>query len=159
MKSAVYPGTFDPIHNGHIDLIERASMMFDRLYVVIAINSKKNNLFSEDERLDMVRGSLAHIENVDVVFHSSLLVNFAKEKGASALIRGLRTVSDFEYEMQIAMMNQKMSGISTIFLLPDLKYSYLNSSIIKEISKYNQNIEDFVPKEVAIRLEKKFTKD
>lgn len=156
MKIAVYPGTFDPIHNGHIDVLERASKMFDKIYIVIAVNSKKDNLFSKDERIEMAKLSLKHLKNVEAVFHSGLLVDYARNKNAIALIRGLRTVTDFDYEMQIAAMNRQLSEISTIFLMPDEKYSYLNSSIIREISKYGQDTSKFVPNLVKVKLEEKF---
>lgn len=156
MRTAVYPGTFDPIHNGHIDVIERAASMFDKVIVVIAKNSKKVALFDEETRLKMVRESLSHLQNVEVEFTSGLLVDMAKKKGAMALIRGLRTVTDFEYEMQIALMNRKMSDIATLFMVPHEKYSYLTSSIIREISRYGQDASEFVPKNVQEILTQKF---
>lgn len=158
MKSAVYPGTFDPIHNGHMDVIERSSNMFDKVWVVLAVNSKKTQLFTEDERVQMAVDSLSHLSNVEVVTHKGLLVDFAKSKNAVTLIRGLRTVTDFDYEMQIALMNRKMSDIPTIFLMPGEKFTFLNSSIIREISRYGQNISDLVPKPVEEKIIAKFGK-
>lgn len=158
MKSAVYPGTFDPIHNGHIDVIERSSNMFDKVWVVLAVNSKKTQLFTEDERVQMAKESLAHLSNVEVVTHKGLLVDFAKSKNAVTLIRGLRTVTDFDYEMQIALMNRKMSDIPTVFMMPGEKFTFLNSSIIREISRYGQNISDLVPKPVEEKIIEKFGK-
>lgn len=144
VKKAIYAGTFDPIHNGHIDVIERASKMFDEVIVVIAINSKKTHLFSEDERLEMTKDALSQLTNVKVMFFSGLIANLAKETDSVALIRGLRTVTDFEYELQIALMNRKLSDIPTIFMMPHEKYSYLTSSIIRELSRYNQDVSEFV---------------
>lgn len=157
MKIAVYPGTFDPITNGHIDVIERGTKMFDEVHVVIAINSKKKTLFTEQERIEMVKESLADNNKVKVKFHDGLIVDYAVENNAIALLRGLRSVTDFEYEMQIALMNRKMQpSLQTVFLMPHEKYTYLNSSIIREISKYKQNVSEFVPPPVEKRLKEKF---
>ncbi len=156
-KTAIYPGTFDPITNGHIDVIERAAMLFDRVIVVIAINTKKVCLFTEQERLEMAKESLAHLPNVEVEIHQGLLVDYAIARCASALVRGIRAVSDFEYEFQIALMNRKLQPeINTIFMMPHEKYTYLNSSIIRELSRYKQDVSDFVPKAVAEKLKAKF---
>lgn len=155
IKKAIYAGTFDPIHNGHIDVIERASKMFDEVIVVIAINSKKSHLFSEEERIDMTRDALSHLPNVEVMFFSGLIANLAKENKAVALIRGLRTVTDFEYELQIALMNRKLSDIPTIFMMPHEKYSYLTSSIIRELSRYDQDVSEFVTPKVSQMLKSK----
>ncbi|MCB0701641.1 MAG: pantetheine-phosphate adenylyltransferase [Candidatus Kapaibacterium sp.] len=157
MKIAIYPGSFDPITNGHIDVIERAAKVFDKVYVVIGINSKKSSLFTQEERLEMVQTSLAHEDSVDVAFHSGLIVDYAVSVGATAIIRGLRSVTDFEYEMQIALMNRKMQPeLQTVFLMPHEKYTYLNSSIIREIARYKQNVSEFVPKVVEQKLKEKF---
>lgn len=157
MKIAVYPGTFDPITNGHIDVIERACKMFDKTIVLIAINSKKINLFSEEDRELMVRESLKHLQNVEVVFHSGLVAEYAKNNNATALVRGIRSVTDFEYEMQIAMMNRKMvPELQTVFLMPHEKYTYLNSSIIREISRYHKDVSEFVSPIVQQKLREKF---
>lgn len=156
-KIGVYPGTFDPITNGHIDVIERASKIFDRIIVVIAINSKKVNLFTKEERLDMVEKVLSIYNNVSVDLISGLLVDYAAQNNASAIIRGVRSVTDFEYEMQIALMNRKMQPeIQTVFMMPNEKYTYLNSSIIREISRYGQDTRDFVPDYVSTKLKEKF---
>lgn len=157
MKLAVYPGTFDPITNGHIDVIERAAKLFDSIIVVIAVNSKKVNLFTVEERIEMARASLAHLHNVTVENTDGLLIEYAKNAGATAIVRGVRTLTDFDYEMMIAMMNRKMeSEITTVFLMPHEKYTFLNSSIIREISRFGQNVEEFVPKIVAEKLREKF---
>ena len=155
VKKAIYAGTFDPIHNGHIDVIERASKMFDEVIVVLAVNSKKTHLFSEDERIMMTRDALSQIKNVNVMFYSGLIANHANETESVALIRGLRTVTDFEYELQIALMNRKLSDIPTIFMMPHEKYSYLTSSIIRELSRYNQDVSEFVTPLVSRMLKEK----
>ncbi len=158
MKIALYPGTFDPITYGHIDVIERATQLFDHLYIVIAINSKKTPLFSTEERIELAEKSLLHLNNVSVVSHNGLLVDYAKSIHASAIVRGVRAVTDFEYELQIAQMNRKIEpSISTIFLMPHEKYSYLNSSIVRELARYHQNVEEFVSPVVseALRLKNK----
>ena len=157
MRIAVYPGTFDPITNGHVDVIERATQLFDKIYVAVAINAKKTTIFTEQERMEMAIESLKHLPNVVVDLHQGLIVDYAKSKGAVALIRGIRAVSDFEYEFQIALMNRKLvPEVDTIFLMPNEKYTYLNSSIVRELSRLKQNIDDFVPENVARKLRNKF---
>ncbi|MDX9789954.1 MAG: pantetheine-phosphate adenylyltransferase [Candidatus Kapaibacterium sp.] len=157
-KTAIYAGTFDPITNGHVDVIERASEMFDKVFVVIAVNSKKVTLFSENERHDMIVAALSHVHNVEVVVHHKLTVEIAEEKGAIAMVRGIRAVSDFEYEFQIALMNRKLApNIYTVFLTPHEKYTYLNSSIIREMARYGRDTSEFVPQIVAEKLKDKFS--
>lgn len=154
---AIYPGTFDPITNGHIDVIERASELFDMVYVVIAINPNKSTLFSEDERISMAKESLKNLPNIIIESFHGLTVDYAKQVNANTIIRGIRAVSDFEYEFQIALMNRKIQpDIHTIFLLPNEKYTYLNSSIIREIAKYGQDVSSFVPEIVSQKLKEKF---
>lgn len=156
-KIAIYPGTFDPITNGHVDVIERASQLFDKVIVVISINSKKTTLFSEEERYEMALQSLNHLKNVEIELHKGLTVDFARKKKAKAIIRGIRAISDFEYEFQIALMNRKLEPeVTTIFLMPHEKYTYLNSSIIRELAKYGQNVDEFVSKFVSQKLKEKF---
>lgn len=156
-KIAIYPGTFDPITNGHIDVIERAATIFDKVYVVVAINSKKITLFDEDEREELARLSLSQIPNVEVVRSHILTVEFAKQVGATSIIRGIRAISDFEFEFQIALMNRKLdSNIHTIFLLPNEKYTYLNSSIVRELARYGKDVSEFVPPIVAEKIKLKF---
>jgi pantetheine-phosphate adenylyltransferase len=156
-KIAIYPGTFDPITNGHVDVIERASQLFSKVIVVISINSKKTTLFSEEERFLMAKESLKHISNVEVELYKGLTVDCAIEKNASAIIRGIRAISDFEFEFQIALMNRKLNpGVTTIFLMPHEKYTYLNSSIIRELAKYGQNVDEFVSEFVSKKLKEKF---
>jgi pantetheine-phosphate adenylyltransferase len=144
--TAVYPGTFDPITNGHIDIIARTATMFDRVVVALAVNSAKQTLFNQEERLELATEALSEYGNVEVKVAGGLLVDFAASEGALAIVRGLRAVSDFEYEMQMALMNRKMrQEISTIFMMPHERYTYLNSSIIRELTRYNADVSDFVP--------------
>jgi len=157
MKTAIYPGTFDPITLGHVDVIERASKIFDEIIVVIAHNSKKTTLFDESERLDMVLDSIQHIPNAKAILHQRLTVESALEQNAIAIIRGVRAISDFEYEFQIALMNRKLApNIHTILMMPHEKYTYLNSSIVRELAKYGMNTSEFVNEYVANKLLNKF---
>lgn len=156
-KIAIYPGTFDPITNGHIDVIERAATIFNKVYVVVAINSKKATLFDEDEREELARVSLYYIPNVEVVRSHILTVEFARKVGATSIIRGIRAISDFEFEFQIALMNRKLDPeIHTIFLLPNEKYTYLNSSIVRELARYGKDVSEFVPAIVSEKIKLKF---
>jgi pantetheine-phosphate adenylyltransferase len=156
-KIAIYPGTFDPITLGHVDVIERASQMFEKVIVVIAVNLKKSTLFSLEERLEMAQKSLEYLPNVDVEMHKGLVVEIARKKNAVAIIRGIRAVSDFEYEFQMSLMNRKLApDVSTLFLMPHEKYTYLNSSIIRELSGYGQDVSEFVPPIVVELLKKKY---
>jgi pantetheine-phosphate adenylyltransferase len=157
-KRAIYPGTFDPITRGHIDIIQRASRIFHRLIVAVAHNPGKKPLFTVEERLDMIHQSLAplNLPNVEVETFSSLLISYAKEKKATAIIRGLRAVSDFEYEFQMALMNRKLEDtVETIFLMPSEQYTYLSSRIVKEIAYYGGNIECLVTPPVVRMLKEK----
>ena len=156
-KIAIYPGTFDPITNGHIDIIERARVLFDRVIVTIALNQEKQPLFTVEERKEMIRQSTEHIEGVEVDDFGGLLVHYAQGKGAIALIRGLRAVSDFEYEFQMALMNKKLAkNLLTVFLMPNEKYTYLDSTIVKEVAQLGGNISCFVPAFVVKKLKEKF---
>lgn len=155
--NALYPGSFDPITFGHVDVIERAAALFDTVTVVIASNSRKTPLFSETERIEMAVESLRHIDNVRVDTCEGLIVDYAKEHGMSVIIRGVRALTDFEFEFQIALMNRKLDNeITTIFLMPHEKYTYLNSSIIRELGRYGQDVSEFVPAMVAERLYARF---
>lgn len=157
-KIAIYPGTFDPITNGHIDVIERALKIFDKVIVVIARNPKKQTLFTEEERIELIRESLKHLANIEVTATERLTVEFARSVNANAIIRGIRAVSDFEYEFQIALMNRKLCpDVTTIFLMPNEKFTYLNSSIIRELAQYGADISDFVPPCVEKKLKEKFS--
>ncbi|MCX7880796.1 MAG: pantetheine-phosphate adenylyltransferase [Ignavibacteria bacterium] len=156
-KIAIYPGTFDPITFGHIDVIERSLKLFEKVIVVIARNPRKETLFTEEERIELIRNSLQHLPNVEVAVSDKLTVEFAQSVDAEAVIRGIRAVSDFEYEFQLALMNRKLCPeVDTIFLMPNEKFTYLNSSIIRELARYGAEIEDFVPKCVAKKLREKF---
>lgn len=156
-KIAIYPGTFDPITLGHVDVIDRASKIFDEIIVVIARNSKKITLFDESERLDMVISSINHIENAKTMLHHQLTVESAIDSGAIAIIRGVRAVSDFEYEFQLALMNRKLApDVHTILMMPHEKYTYLNSSIVRELARYGKDVSEFVPEYVAYKLLRKF---
>ncbi len=157
MKKIIYPGTFDPITNGHLDIAERASKLFDELIFVVANNPDKNQLFSVDERMEMIRKSTDHLSNVKVESTKMLTVDFAKDHLAVAIIRGLRHVSDFEFEFQMAMMNYHLaSEITTIFMMPSEKYVHLNSTVIKDIAKLKGDISDYVPDYVLEQLQLKF---
>lgn len=150
---AIYPGTFDPITQGHIDIIERAARMFDKIIVAIAANNKKAPLFDLDKRIELAQHSLKHLSNVTVSGFNNLLVRFAREQGANVILRGLRAVSDFDYEFQLATMNRAIDdNIETIFLTPAEDYSYLSSSLVREIAALGGQIDQFVPQSVASAL-------
>lgn len=154
---AVYPGTFDPITYGHIDVVERAAQMFDRVIILVAHNTSKAPLFSDEERIAMIQEVFRRHRNIEVEGFNGLLVDYARKRKASVVVRGLRAVSDFEIEFQMALTNRKMSGdLETIFLVPREQYSYLNSTIVREIARLGGDVSDFVPATVRRRLEKKF---
>jgi pantetheine-phosphate adenylyltransferase len=156
MKRVIYPGTFDPVTNGHIDVIQRAMDLFDEVIVTVARNPVKNQMFSVDERLLMLRKSLESFDNVFVDSFDGLIVDHAKAVGAIGIIRGLRAVSDFEYEFQMALMNRKLDEeLRTIFLMPNEKYTYLNSTIIRNLAVFDGDVADFVPQIVVEMLKKK----
>ena len=160
MKIIVYPGTFDPITNGHVDLVERASRLFDHVIVAIASSQRKAPLFDMDERIDLARKTLSHFNNVEVIGFDYLLVNFVKDQNADAILRGLRAVSDFEYEFKLANMNRALSPeIESIFLTPSEKLSYISSSLVKEIGLLGGDINAFVPPCVRDALAEKFNAD
>ena len=156
MKIIIYPGTFDPIHNGHIDIAERAALLFDKLIFVVADNDQKTPMFTIKERIIMIERATEHIKNITVSSTSDLIVNFAKREKAVALIRGLRHVSDFEFEFQMAMMNFHLNPeIITLFMMPDEQYIHINSTVIKNVSRLNGNISTYVPKSVEEYLKSK----
>jgi pantetheine-phosphate adenylyltransferase len=156
MKLAVYPGTFDPVTNGHLDLVQRGLMIFDELIIAVAPNPKKQPLFSLDERLALIRESVAGYSNVRVEAFGGLLVDYVKEKGGVAIIRGLRAISDFEYEMQMALMNRRLAmDVETVFMMPSEEFSYLTSTIVKEVVSFGGPISGLVPGIVEEALNKK----
>lgn len=157
MRKVIYPGTFDPLTNGHIDVIRRDAELFLEVIVTVAINLGKAPLFSTEERVTMLKESLKEFTNVTVDSFDGLVVDHAKQLGATGIIRGLRAVSDFEYEFQMALMNRKLAGdITTIFLMPHEKYTYLNSTIIRNLASLHSDVSEFVPSIVQEALKKKF---
>ena len=159
MRKVLYPGTFDPITYGHIDIIQRACDLFDEIVVTVAINPTKTPLFSVQERIEFIVDSVKEYPQVSVDSFNGLVVDHAKNVGAIAIIRGLRAMSDFEYEFQMALMNRKLAkNINTVFLMPHEKYTYLNSSIIRNLASLNSDVSDFVPEIVLKALKKKFQK-
>jgi pantetheine-phosphate adenylyltransferase len=158
-KIVLYPGTFDPITNGHLDLIKRAGKLFDKVIVAVAISAGKSPLFSVDERVSLVKESTNQLNNIEVCGFKGLLVDLAKEKNANALLRGLRAVSDFEYEFQLANMNRHLSPeLESLFLTPSEKYSFISSTLVREVASLGGNVSEFVPAIVQQKLEKRFIK-
>ena len=159
MKTALYPGTFDPITNGHLDILERALDLFDKVIVTVANNSSKSPLFSGDERVALIQEIIDERKyaNATVVRFDGLLVNFARKNSAVALIRGLRAISDFEYEFQMALMNRNQAPeIATVFLMPHERYTYLNSSIVRELARLKGDYKEFVPPSVYSKMKTLF---
>jgi pantetheine-phosphate adenylyltransferase len=153
---AVYAGTFDPITFGHVDLLERAARIFDRVIVAVAVNKNKKPLFTLEERVALARETLSNLKNVDVLGFDSLLLDFAKEHGANVILRGLRAVADFDYEFQLASMNRYMNpAIETMFMMPAEKYMYISSSLVREISALGGDVSGFVPPQVLAALKRK----
>ncbi|MGB1402391.1 MAG: pantetheine-phosphate adenylyltransferase [Porticoccaceae bacterium] len=153
MKTIVYPGTFDPITNGHIDLVERSAKLFDKVVIGIAASQRKGPLFTVEERIELASEALQHIPNVEIRGFDYLLVNFVKDCKADAVMRGLRAVSDFEYEFQLANMNRALApDIESIFLTPAERFSYISSSLVREISSLDGDVSNFVPPNVANAL-------
>jgi pantetheine-phosphate adenylyltransferase len=156
-KIAIYPGTFDPITNGHVDLIQRGLRIFDKIIVAVAENPKKAPLFTAEERVKMAEEAVKGLGNVKVESFDGLLMDYAREKGAKAIIRGLRAVSDFEYELQMALMNRRLDQeIETVFMMPSEEYSYLTSSIVKEVASLKGSTKGLVPEAVEKEFRKKF---
>lgn len=156
MRTAIYPGSFDPIHNGHLDVIGRASKLCSRVVVAVAVNHSKNGLFTMEERVGLIRAASADIPGVEVRSFEGLLVDFVREERGDAVIRGLRAVSDFEYEFQMALMNRSLDeNFETIFLMPSQKNIYLSSRIVKEVAALGGNIDRFVPEVVKAALRAK----
>ena len=147
MKRIVYPGTFDPIHNGHLDIAKKAAELFDELILVVAVNQEKSPLFSDVERVDLIKKSLSKVKNIRIDTFDGLIVDFVRSTDSVAIIRGLRHVSDFEFEFQMAMMNFNLNpNIKSMFMMPDEKYIHLNSTVIKDVARLGGDISDYVPK-------------
>ena len=157
MKRVIYPGTFDPVTNGHIDIVKRAVELFDEIIVTVAKNPSKTCVFSNDERVEMLEQSLVGFERVKVDSFDGLVVDHAKEVDAVGIIRGLRAISDFEFEFQMALMNRKLDdNLRTIFLMPHEKYTYLNSTIIRNLAQFHGDVSDFVSPFVEKKIREKF---
>ena len=157
MRRAIYPGSFDPITAGHLDVIHRAAKLFDEVVVAGAFNDQKKTMFTADERVALIRETTGDVGNIRVACFGGLLVEFARQENAVAVVRGLRAISDFEFEFQMALMNRKLDpAIETIFLTPREEYTYLSSRIVKEIARLGGNVEAFVPASVARALREKF---
>ncbi|MFH5211522.1 pantetheine-phosphate adenylyltransferase [Antrihabitans spumae] len=152
MTGAVCPGSFDPVTNGHLDVIARAAAQFDEVIVTVLINKSKQGLFTIDERIEMLRESTAHLSGVRVESWHGLLVDFAREQGVKAIIKGLRGANDFDYEIQMAQMNQKLTGVDTLFIATNPTFSYLSSSLVKEVATFGGDVSDMLPAEVHKRL-------
>jgi pantetheine-phosphate adenylyltransferase len=158
MRIAICPGSFDPITNGHIDVIQRAARLFDRVIVAVAASERKIPLFSMAERLELVRLSMAHLSNVEVDSFSGLLVHYVRARNAQAVVRGLRAVSDFEFEFQLALMNRKLDErVETIFMMPRESYTFLSSRLVKEIATLGGDVAEFVPGPVLEALTRRLT--
>jgi pantetheine-phosphate adenylyltransferase len=157
VRIALIPGSFDPVHNGHLEVIERASRLFDEVVVAALRNPQKSEaLFDDDERRDMLEETVAHLANVRIVSMSTLVVNVAQEVGASAIVKGLRAVSDFENELQMAQMNKQLSGVETLFIPTSSTHSFIASRLLREVARFGGDVTTFVPTVVAERLEEKF---
>ena len=156
MLKAIYPGSFDPVTNGHLDIIKRSSKIVDHLIVGVLNNNAKNPLFSVEERVKMLKEVTKHIDNVEIVPFNGLLIDFARQQEADVVIRGLRAITDFEYELQMSQTNHKLEpGVETMFLTTSIEYSYLSSTTVKEIAAFGGDISQFVPEAVAKHLQKK----
>ncbi|AVP36794.1 pantetheine-phosphate adenylyltransferase [Staphylococcus felis] len=154
---AVIPGSFDPITNGHIDIIERSADRFDELLVCVLRNSNKKGTFTPEERIELIQSSVAHLPNVTVHSYGGLLVDFCDKMGATTIIRGLRAVSDFEYELRLTSMNKKLNEkVETLYMMTSTDYSFISSSVVKEVAQYDANISEFVPPQVEKALLEKF---
>ncbi|MDX9714210.1 MAG: pantetheine-phosphate adenylyltransferase [Dissulfurispiraceae bacterium] len=157
MKLGVYPGTFDPFTNGHLDLVTRGVRIFDELIIAVAPSTNKKPLFTLEERIELIKKSVSDFANVRIDIFSNLLVEYVRQKGGAAILRGLRAVSDFEYELQIALMNRRLdAGIETVFMMPSEEYSFLSSTIVKEVASFGGSVSGLVPSFVEGALKEKF---
>jgi pantetheine-phosphate adenylyltransferase len=157
LATALCPGSFDPVTNGHLDIIERTARHFDDVVVAVSRNPQKSqSLFDLDERQEMLREVTAHLDNVSIETFTGLLVDFANERGAHAIVKGLRAISDFDYELQMAQMNQQLTDIDTFFISTSPQYSFLSSSLVREVARFGGDVSSMVPKLVAKRLEHRF---
>ena len=158
MIKAIYPGTFDPITNGHIDIVERSSAMFSQVIVAIATSSRKQPMFELEQRVELAQKALSHLPNVTVKGFTGLLADYAKQEDASVLVRGVRTVADFEYEFQLASVNRELnSKLESVLLTPSPQYSHISSSIVRDVAAHYGDVTRFVPEHVKLALEQKFT--
>lgn len=158
MTKAVYPGSFDPVTLGHLDIITRAAKVVDELVIGVLVNSKKSPLFSMEERIEMLKETTAHLPNVTVQAFEGMTIDFARQNGANVIIRGLRAITDFESEMQIAQINHSLdNNIDTMFFTTSLEYAFLSSTVVKEVAYYNSDISKFVPKAVEEKVKSKFS--
>ena len=156
-RKALYPGTFDPVTNGHFDIIQRSVEIFDQVIVGVSHNQRKSPLFTVDERVAMLRNITQSFERIEIAHFDGLVINFARQYNADVILRGLRAVSDFEYELQMALTNRKLADdIETVFMMPSAQYSFLSSSVVKEIARLGGNVACFVPNFVEQQLQKKF---
>ena len=160
MKRAIYPGSFDPITNGHLDLIEHASRIFDHLTIGILYNHKKKPLFSVEERIKMIERAVSHLDNVDVKSSEGLLVDFARDLNCNIIVRGLRAMTDFEYELQMSQTNRLLApDLDTVFVTTDMKFNYLSSSTVREVAYFGGDLTPFVPDFIAEELQKKYASE
>jgi pantetheine-phosphate adenylyltransferase len=159
MRTVIYPGSFDPLTNGHLDVIQRATKLFDKVIVAVAQNESKNPLFNLAERLDLVKQSIGHLPQVEADSFDGLLVDYVESRSGQAVVRGLRAVSDFEFEFQLALMNRKLNErVETIFMMPKDTYTFLSSRIVKEIARLGGDVSSFVPAHVQAALKTKLSK-
>lgn len=160
MKIAICPGSFDPVTRGHIDILERTSKLFDKVYAVVVVNPSKQATFSIEERVDMIKRATLHIENLEVDSYNGLIANYAKKKNAHTLVKGLRAVTDFEYEFQQALTNKKINpALETLFMVTNQEYMYLSSTIVRQIADFGGDITEFVPPEIKDELIKRMLKE
>ncbi|MBP1888551.1 pantetheine-phosphate adenylyltransferase [Clostridium moniliforme] len=160
MRTAIYPGSFDPITNGHLDIIKRGAEIFDKIIVAVLINVDKKGLFNIEERVELIKKATYDIKNIEIISFQGLLIDLLKEKNSNVILRGLRAVSDFEYEMQMALMNNKLnSNVETVFMMTSAENSFLSSSAIKQVAKFGGNINGLVPNNIIKDIEKKINRE